>query len=179
MELLHLPNELLKHVVGYTLPEGFESLALTCKRFHALCTTFLTYHNRLRWHFQKFHYYKAKEVVKSRVAILQIPDAISSAFNLVARIAVEPVVARYIQEADCVKDSEISTGKPRHFVTDGSHDEAIMRLLAGSADLKQADLDWREYWAVIQEDLNDGRFSQHAAAFALTLLPNVKFLGLS
>lgn len=145
MELMHLPNDLLEHIVGYTLPEGLESFALTCKRFHALCTAFLAYHNRLRWHFQKFHYYKTKEGVKSRLAILQIPNAISSAFNLITRIAVEPVVARYIQEADFVKDSEISIGKPRHFVTDGSHDEAMMRLLAGSPYLKQAGLDWREY----------------------------------
>lgn len=178
MELMHLPNELLEHVVGYTLPAGFEGLALTCKRFHALCTAFLAYHNRLRWHFQKFHYYKTKEVVKSRLAILQTSDAISSAFNLIARIAVEPVVAHYIQEADFANDSEISMGKPRNFVTDGSRDEAMMRLLAGSPHLKQAGLDWKEYWAIIQEDLNDGRYSQHAAAFALTLLPNVKFLGL-
>ncbi|KAJ5368814.1 F-box domain protein [Penicillium cataractarum] len=176
MELMHLPNELLEHIVEYTLPEGFDRLALTCKRFHVLCTPFLAYHNRLRWHFQKFHY-KTKKVVKSRLAILQIPDVVSSGFNLITRIAVDPVVAHYIQEADFVKDSEISMGKPRDFVTDGSHDEAMMRMLAGS-HIKQAGLDWKEYWVVIQEDLNDGRYSQHAAAFALTLLPNVKFLGL-
>ncbi|OKP00059.1 hypothetical protein PENSUB_8257, partial [Penicillium subrubescens] len=126
----------------------------------------------------KFHYYRTNQVVKSRLAILQVPDAISSAFNLIARIAVEPIVAHYIQEADFVKDGELSKGKPHDFVTRGSHDGAMMRLLASSPYLKQAGLDWKEYWAVMQEDLDAGRYSQYAAAFVLSLLPNIKVLGL-
>lgn len=97
---MHLPNELLEHIIRYTLPDGFGSLALTWKHIHTLWTPFLANHNRLRWHFQRFHYHKTKDVVNSRLAILEIPNAISSAFNLIASIAVEPFVAHYIQEAD-------------------------------------------------------------------------------
>lgn len=50
----------------------------------------------------------------------------------------------------------------------------MIELLANSSYLKEAGLDWRTYWAAIEEDLDAGCYSQHAAAFALTLLPNVK-----
>ena len=50
----------------------------------------------------------------------------------------------------------------------------MVELLANSFYLKKAGIDWRLYWAAIEEDLEASSYSQHAAAFALTLLPNVK-----
>ncbi|KAJ5168165.1 F-box domain protein [Penicillium canariense] len=180
MELLHFPNELLETVAEYVLPEGFESLALTCKRMHAVCAPFIEYHNRLRRQFQDFYYYKTNpsQLVKSNPALLLLPDTISSAFNLIGRIAMEPVVARYIQHADFNHDSRITKGLSRQYATDNSREEAVMKMLADSSDLKQAGLDWKEYYAAIEEDLNAARYSQHAAAFALTLLPHLKTLQL-
>lgn len=52
----------------------------------------------------------------------------------------------------------------------------MVRLLANSPYLEQADLDWREYYAEVEEDLKAARYSQHAAAFLLTLLLNVEML---
>lgn len=39
-------------------------------------------------------------------------------------------------------------------------------------------MDWKEHYAAVLEDHNAGRYSQHAAAFVLTLLPNLKVLTL-
>ncbi len=55
---------------------------------------------------------------------------------------------------------------------------AVVRLLADSRDLAEAGLDWEEYNAKIEEDLEYHRYSQYAAAFLLTLLPNVETLTL-
>jgi hypothetical protein len=54
----------------------------------------------------------------------------------------------------------------------------VIRLLANSSDLKQAGLDWKEYYAAIEEDLNKGQYSQHCATFVLTLLLNLRWLRL-
>ena len=54
----------------------------------------------------------------------------------------------------------------------------VVRLLADSPDLAEAGLDWEEYYAKIEEDLEVSRYSQYAAAFLLTLLPNVETLTL-
>jgi hypothetical protein len=91
MALIRLPTELLDDIITYVLPEGFESLALTCKKTFALCTPFVEHHNKLRSQFQHFTYYQT----------LHEPDyIIKTAFDLITRIAIEPVVARYIQHAD-------------------------------------------------------------------------------
>jgi len=55
---------------------------------------------------------------------------------------------------------------------------AVLRLLADSPHLKQAGLDWQEFYAKIDEDLHAHRYSQYAAVFLMTLLPNVQRLAL-
>lgn len=91
MALTRLPTELLDDIISYVLPEGFESLALTCQKTFALCTPFVEHHNKLRSHFQDFTYYNR----------LDDPSyTIKTAFDLITRIAVEPVVARYFRHAD-------------------------------------------------------------------------------
>lgn len=55
----------------------------------------------------------------------------------------------------------------------------MVRLFTNSPYLEQAGLHWKEYYAEVEEDLQAARYSQHAAAFLLTLLPNVEMLTLS
>lgn len=91
MALIRLPAELLDNIITYVLPEGFASLALTCKKTFALCTPFIEHHNHLRSHFHEFAYCSS----------LDDPYyPIKTAFDLISRIAVEPVVARYVRHAD-------------------------------------------------------------------------------
>lgn len=54
----------------------------------------------------------------------------------------------------------------------------MREVFANSSYLEEVGLDWKEYYAAVVEDHNAGRYSQHAAAFVLTLLPNLKVLKL-
>lgn len=182
---------IIKYVLSF---DGFESLALTCKTCHALCLPFTQNHpklNKLREHYQKFEYYKLgprQRFPKNKLCwLLWYPDNISSAFNLIARIAAEPAIAHYIEKAEFDQDCQCTKGARREIITRRALtdetpgeglEEAVIRLLANSSDLKQAGLDWKEYYAAIEEELNTGQYSQHCATFVLTLLPNLRWLRL-
>ena len=177
MTLMQLPVEVLEQVVSHTLPEGFESLALTSKFLYTLCIPFLEHHNTLRRHFRDFRYCKTDIPFRYHHELLRFPDTATSAFNLISRIAIEPNVGRYILNADFSGDSRLYsrfTHPERLETTYEDRDEAVRRLLADSPYMREAGLDWREYYSVMMEDVNHCRYSQHAAAFVLTLLPNLQ-----
>lgn len=182
-------------ILQYLLSDdGFESLALTCKTCHAHCIPFIQSHNKLkelREHYEKFKYYKLgprQRTPEDRLCWLTwYPDNISSAFNLIARIAAEPDIAHYIKQAEFEQDCQGTMDVRRDITTrsiladessDEDREEAVIRMLANSSDLKRAGIDWKEYWAAIEEDLNTGEYSQHCATFVLTLLPNLRRLRL-
>lgn len=54
----------------------------------------------------------------------------------------------------------------------------MLDLLTSSSYLKAAALDAREYYAEIEPEFKAKRYSQHAAAFLLTLMPNIEILRL-
>ena len=85
MTFAHLPSELLEIIIQLSLPEGFESLSVTCKRVHAACVPFIQRHNALRSRFRHFTYYDSSP---------RTPLTIMSAITLIKRIAVEPAIAR-------------------------------------------------------------------------------------
>jgi hypothetical protein len=185
MALMQLPTELLQQIIPHTLPEGFESLALTCKFLYTLCIPFLEYHNNLRFHFQTFEYNKTNKDFREfryHHDLLRFPDTATSAYSLISRIAIEPVVCRYILEADFSLDSHIYDRIPPTirenavFETWRNRGEAVRQLFANSLCLKEAGLDWKEYYSTMMEDVHSWRRSEHAAAFVLTLLPNLEVL---
>ena len=165
MSLIDLPIEVLEHIVRFTLPEGFEDAALTCKKLYSLCIPFIEKHNRLRSRFRHFSYYENTS---------EWVHTIRTAFDVITRIAVEPIVARYIQHADFAKDSRFTRGRPRELLADVHSDGAVLKLFAHSAYLEKAGLDWQKFYDEVEKDLESIRYSQYAAAFLLTLLPNVK-----
>lgn len=169
MALTLLPTELLENIIAHVLPEGFESVAVTCRKLYALCIPFIERHKTLRSRFHHFTYYEKPE---------DPSPTIGTAFDLIARIAVEPLVARYVRDADFIVDSLFMRGRPREWNPDVHCGDAVIRQLAGSLYLEQVGLDWQEYYAEIEEDLQVARYSQHAAAFLLTLLPNIEDLSL-
>jgi hypothetical protein len=98
MMFMQLPIELLDRIIQHTLPEGFESVALTCKRIYGQCITFIAHHNELRSRFRTFEYYLRPYGLN-----------LTSASDMLLRIAAEPVVARYIRSATFAFDSRFPT----------------------------------------------------------------------
>ncbi|KAK8109255.1 hypothetical protein PG984_015056 [Apiospora sp. TS-2023a] len=176
--LLDLPPELVVQVITESLPEGFESLALSCKAIHQLCKPFIEHHNLLRTQFRTFRY----DFVPTPVPQDPLWRPIYHAYTLLERIAEEPIVARYIQHASFFEDGHPFVSP----IADPVCGSPIAALFADSFYLRDAGLDWREYHALIAADyaitgarpFSQRPFSQHAAAFILTLLPNLKSLEL-
>ena len=168
MSLLQLPAELLGEIIRLVMPEGFESMALSCKQAYLLCSPLFARYNKLRKHFDH---------VECRDKIIDIsssPHEFSTAYDLIDEIAVDPIIARYIRSADFGVDEELREYDPysRPFDAHG----LVAKLMAGSLYLKQAGLDWKLYYASVKEyrEQKWPNYSQHAMAFILTLLPNIK-----
>jgi hypothetical protein len=159
---LQLPNELLDNVIIHTIPESFESVALTCKRIYARGKVFIKRYHELRVGFQDFEYNKSGG------------QSIISASDLLLLIAAEPVVARYIRSATFETDSQFLFYQTRRSVPSIQEGGAVIELFADSTYLKQANLDWKEYYATFEAEVRERRYSQHGAAFLLTLLPNIE-----
>ncbi|KAI8955074.1 hypothetical protein F4801DRAFT_587209 [Xylaria longipes] len=167
--LMGLPTEMLDEIIQYTLPEGFESLASTCKELYALCTPYIEHHNQLSFEFRHFTYrpyeYQGKRII----------PPINLAFDLITRIAMEPRVARYIIHADLSDDDWLHRPRIPPDLPGVDDDGPLVALFARSPYLAQAGLDWKEFYAQIVESYHlTVHYSQYAAAFLLTLLPNAK-----
>jgi hypothetical protein len=165
MMFMQLPIELLDTIIQHTLPEGFESVALTCKRIYGQCITFIAHHNELRSRFRTFEYYLRPYGLN-----------LTSASDMLLCIAAEPVVARYIRSATFAFDSRFLLRQLPKSVPSIHDGGAIVDLFANSVYLKKADLDWKEYYTTFESDVRERRYSQHGAAFLLTLLPNIEKL---
>ena len=169
MKLTGLPTELLDEIIIHVMPEGFESMALTCSEIYTLCVPFIERHNKLRSQFRDFHYYGYHQ---------KFMDT-RTAFDLIKRIAIEPVVARFIRHANFSYDGRlpydrITRRNPRAMESNAHCDEAMIRLLANSSYLEEAGLDWKVFRTELESELQFSYYSQLAAAFLLTLLPNVE-----
>ncbi|KAF2855025.1 hypothetical protein T440DRAFT_551308 [Plenodomus tracheiphilus IPT5] len=164
MGLLELSDELLTLIVNHAIPEGFESLCLACRRLHLFCKPFIKRHNVLRSEFRDFNYLEK---------FGETSFTIRTSFELLARIAEEPVVARYIQHADFQMDLRLPVVKRLWLMEDrGYRPETVRDLFARSRYLSSTE--WEEYFTKYERDLEDNRYCQAAASFVLTLLPNVK-----
>jgi hypothetical protein len=181
MALLSLPPELLEMIILETMPEGFGSLTLSCKYLFRLCGPYIAdYRRYLRREYTKFHFPSSH---------VQPEHNICTAFDLLVRIATEPAIASYIRKADFRWESDriekCERPDVKADVEDVHYGGKVARLMAESPYLQQAGLDWREYWAQIKKELTNTtlevgyvNYSQHAAAFVLTLLPNVESVSL-
>lgn len=183
VKLLSLPNELLYLIVQRLPdPDDLENTALTCKHLYAICLRYLPQHNRLRTRFRQFKYSDYKRLTGdlpiSAGFPLGPPYTVYSAYELLALIAVEPDVALHIKHADLSSDSVIwfGSGRPQK-TTNKDHDNAVKGLLSNSPYFNGLDT-WEKYYDQIKSELQagEGGYSGCAAAFLLTLLPNVKAL---
>lgn len=179
--LTSLAAELLDEIIIHSLPEGFEGLALTCRKLYNLCTPLIEHYNQRRKRFREFTYLYYPQmglfsVDNPTMLTVHSPPAVV----LIQDIAHNPVVARYIRHADFTYDTWPPAARPLHVLPDPDLGGPVVAMFAESPYLRAAGLDWRQYYALIQEELETQgrRYSQHAAAFLLTLLPNVTSLKL-
>ncbi|KAF2647991.1 hypothetical protein K491DRAFT_722946 [Lophiostoma macrostomum CBS 122681] len=110
-------------------------------------------------------------------------DGLVAASDLIALIAVEPIIARYIHVADLQADSRFlrharARGQPPKSVPSIENGGAIVELFANSAILRRARLDWRKFYSTFAEDVREARYSQNGSAFLLTLLEDAESLTL-
>lgn len=136
MVLLDLPDEILLDIIKETIPEHFEDFALSCKATYRICGQFLLNHNRLRKRFRHFSYDRADCVLNGEDDI-----ACYSPFQLLTRIADDPIISRYIVSAD-FRPLDAPVGLVMKEAAD--HPEAspnLLRLLQGSLYLKRVDVD--------------------------------------
>jgi hypothetical protein len=180
MSLGSLPVEILEQIVDETLPEGFESFALTCRDFHAICKPFIQQHKELRTQWDDFYYPKFIDIGGG---------SMHDAFRVLEAMAAEPKIVRYIRHADFTGDPWSRYTRPPEESfwepgADGPYRPEIYSLLTSSSYLRIAELDPCEYYRQMFNDLKSGRprrpmpFSQHAFTFLLTLLPNLQTIKL-
>lgn len=171
MGLTDLPPELLEPIITYATPEGFESLALSCRGIYALCKPSIARHNALKSRFETFVYGAIGELT---------PFPILSAFHLLAYLIDNPLAARYIRHADFTHDGRRYwiPGRPYDVDAEESYLDALEKTIAASPLLEQAGVDLEEFCSAMREKVFDHRYSQQAATFLLTLLPNVESLTL-
>ncbi|KAI0413511.1 hypothetical protein F5X98DRAFT_366476 [Xylaria grammica] len=172
LTLMGLPNELLNEIIQHALPEGFESLALTCTTLYALCTPYISYHNRMRSKFRAFGYGTYSNDPSF--------PPILTATELITRIAAEPRAARYIIHADMSYDDWPNYSWISPPLPDVDAGGPVVALFAQCPYLKQAGLDWKHFYTRVVNDYTEyHEDSPYATAFVLTLLPNIRTLRLA
>ncbi|TPX17736.1 uncharacterized protein E0L32_002837 [Thyridium curvatum] len=182
MSLTSLPTEILHQVIDDLLPEGLESIALTCKALYQVSSTLFAFHRRMRDRYEHFSYSKSKsvdgvETWDSRTEASGIK--IRHAADLLQRIAEDPRVARYIRFADFKADASIASyPSPMETLEGGSvldrlaENVAMMRLVRESTwpYLRDAGLDPQALPEKLPPVVD--------TLVLLTMLPNVRQLAL-
>ncbi|EPE30323.1 F-box protein [Glarea lozoyensis ATCC 20868] len=180
--LFDLPTELVDVIIENTLPEGFESLALSCKDLWDHCIPHLPRHNYYRSKYRNFSF---------KAPWKEDPDnanMICPVVELLMRISTEPIIARYIEHANFSEnDVDLSMSLMRVVrLPEVTSEDPFVALFAKSQYLHDADLDWRHYYTEMDTEYTHdtsagfdgfgGLSVIHATDFLLTLLPNVKIL---
>jgi hypothetical protein len=118
MGLIDLPEKVLKHIIDYTFPCSFESFVLTCKRVYAVGEEHITTHHERKRTYKDFQY----------------NAEIRCALQLLHRIADDPLIAEYVEEADLHPvDEDYHWGDAeQHKVDDQDAIEDITRFVKAS-----------------------------------------------
>jgi hypothetical protein len=187
MLLEHLPNEILNGTLGNLHASDFENAALTCKAWFRLLEPSLKHHNDIRrkWHRVMF----GDRTGPQRFLGIEL----SSALQLLVRIAQEPVIALYITHLDLSRmsialssiangnraDLEagiLSTGKPSDMARG-----LLIECAKGSVHLRDLNIKPEEWLAHVEQCIlstNWDSMSDWAAALLISLLPNLESLSL-
>ena len=157
MSLIGLPTEVLQNVIAHTMPKGFESFMLSCKKVFAAGEMFLEVHNDLRRQYRHFHYNN-----ETRCSL-----------QLLHRIAYQPLTAHYIEAADFFEDCGPEDGVQTlsDFLDDPKAAEAFIEMLSRSEYLRKAGLGAEEWL----DGIIDEHSAKHLEVFQVTLNSNVPY----
>ncbi|KAF2872308.1 hypothetical protein BDV95DRAFT_542282 [Massariosphaeria phaeospora] len=177
MQLLDLAPELVEQIVDWSMPSGFESLALTCKALYGLCSSRIKLHNLgKKW-----------KHVAYEPAYWQV-----DVFRILHEISKEPLIARCIESLDLSHRHYGLYSKPDGPGPDPRKDEnailGIKQTIQGSvlrSYLEEAGIDLEVWWETLlreaNSDLEDGKENLDGPFLTLSLalmLPNLKKLAL-
>lgn len=187
MALELFPNELLVQIIKESIPEGFEGLALTCRRVYDATAGFRKRHNQLRRQYRYFDYgdrYIYADKTRddwNRHHESKYPSSV----DLLVKIAEEPLIARYIVhanfECDGLFDLNIPSNQPR---PDENRNLIIRRypdlllLLESSTYLQRDGTSPTDFLKALVHS-KEYHTEYIAAVFLLTLLPNVTDIRIS
>ena len=186
MALCNLPPEILASIIYDVLPEGFESLALTCKALHTSCSGLIQQHNHMKKNWSHFSFnHDACELINTHHLLLEVVRT--------------PLIARYIKYLDLWDrrgfdwlNGKIDFLDPLRWqrmceICDSGAPEslqkAFVQAMQSNVILQQAGIDigrWTQKISDFQDTWEDDYPSSnsHATVTLLTLLPNVKTLQL-
>ncbi|KAK3634935.1 hypothetical protein LTR56_005816 [Elasticomyces elasticus] len=170
-QLLALPAELLDAVMGYTLPDGLESLVLSCKKIYSVAKDHVHTHELYKRRWRNFHYGNTDHGIRVPIQLL-------------LAIANDPLVARYIQTADFwqkMQDDDAFVESTELVLMNDTSMAAIGSLLKQSHYLRQAKQDPSRWLANMRnnDDDQDCRYwANLCTAILLTLLPDLRELTL-
>ncbi|KAK5680373.1 hypothetical protein LTS10_007300 [Elasticomyces elasticus] len=167
--LLALPAELLDAIMGYTLPDGLESLVLSCKKIYSVAKDHIHTHELYKRRWRSFRYEDAYTDHAIRIPI-----------ELLVAIANDPLVARYIQTANFwhkMQDDDAFVESTELVLMNATSMAAIGSLLKQSHYLRQAKQDPSRWLANMcnKDDDQDRRYwANLCTAILLTLLPDLR-----
>jgi hypothetical protein len=184
MALSSLAPELLDEVINYCMPDGFESLVLSCKALYAYCQPKIPLHNRLskRWKHATNEFPRHHDTLRILLEIVK-----------------EPLVARYIYHLnlwDLQQPISIGNDPEARFRDDETTMQKIKDLIMESPlsrYLALADIDPDDWWSQLfiprterhrniprysyRRDYEPAKMNEEYAFIALLfLLPNLQSL---
>ncbi|KAK4902773.1 hypothetical protein LTR27_000712 [Elasticomyces elasticus] len=172
-QLLALPAELLDEIMGYTLPDGLESLVLSCKKIYSVAKDHIHTHELYKRRWRSFRY-----------AHGEMDHSIKVPVELLLAIANDPLVARYIQTANLwhkTQDDDSFVESTERVLDNDTSVAAIRSLLNQSHYLRQAKQDPSRWLANMRnkDDDQDRRYwANLCTTILLTLLPDLRELTL-
>jgi hypothetical protein len=166
MSFLELPAELLFSIVEHVMPEGFESLMMSCRTIYATGKDLVERHNALRRKYRTFKY----------------DSEIQCSLQLLCLIAKDPLIARYIEAADFSSDHipcSLQDLEQRSASLAGASTISTIRsLVHESICLRVADESPDEWLSKIEHQSKVADDAFHASTFLLTTLTNLSNLTL-
>lgn len=186
MSLQELPFDVLHQIWQFAAPYDFEACALTCKSLHASAQPLLQRHNALR---KQYHSFRLLNRIEWAADASPEPYTLP---QLLCDIAADPIIAEYIIHLDLRHRDSLSLVYEEENDWDiyirakmDARSEALWQLMRVSPYFAQLNIapsrirDWFDCILLESVDFGDGQSIDFAAAFLLSLLPNLQSLALS